>query len=308
MVTPNPTIDVSEWEVIGLEPLGSKPHKTWLRSSDDDRKWLFKPRTMQLETDREFPKGDDWAEKVSAEVARALEIPAADVELAEREGDPGIVSADVSGERDLVLGNVVLYEQDPDYDHTQRHGVAGYTVEAIFSSLRAHNVVPAGTVQDIDACSVFAGYLLLDALVANTDRHHENWGILVDPAGTSPPVLAPTFDHASSLGFQLSDDERSERLATRDRNRTVEAYAGRGRSRHFAGNPTLVELAVEAVSACGPDVEALYAERVQRVGTTLEEVVAAIPPIRMSHPSRIFAVRLLLENRRRLLDGLASAR
>lgn len=41
---------------------------------------------------------------------------------------------------------------------------------------------------------------MLDALVANLDRHHENWGIVVDPSGLLPTELAPTFDHASSLG------------------------------------------------------------------------------------------------------------
>ena len=29
---------------------------------------------------------------------------------------------------------------------------------------------------------VFAGYLLLDALIGNTDRHHENWAVMVPRA------------------------------------------------------------------------------------------------------------------------------
>lgn len=43
-------------------------------------------------------------------------------------------------------------------------------------------------------------------MIGNVDRHHENWGILrkrVD--GEWYGRLAPTFDHASSLGRELVD-------------------------------------------------------------------------------------------------------
>jgi hypothetical protein len=81
---------------------------------------------------------------------------------------------------------------------------------------------------------VFASYLVLDALIGNTDRHHMNWGVLDDPG--SPRVLAPTFDHASSLGFLLSDEQRNLRLDTTDPRQTVEAYASRSEQllRRFA--------------------------------------------------------------------------
>lgn len=105
----------------------------------------------------------------------------------------------------------------------------------------------------------------MSILVANTDRHHENWALLL--TDDRSPQLAPSFDHASSLGFQLSDDERQDRLDTTDSGRTVEAFARRGRSRHFAGSPSLVGLAA-----------------------------------RMSQSARTFGVRLMTENRRRLLD------
>ena len=52
----------------------------------------------------------------------------------------------------------------------------------------------------------FASYLLLDAIIGNTDRHHENWGILRKRVGNRwQGMLAPTFDHASSLGRELVD-------------------------------------------------------------------------------------------------------
>jgi hypothetical protein len=52
----------------------------------------------------------------------------------------------------------------------------------------------------------FAEYVVLDAIIGNTDRHHENWGVLRRHLGTRwVSRLAPTFDHASSLGRELVD-------------------------------------------------------------------------------------------------------
>ncbi len=312
-MTRYPDIDADGWEILGSEQMGSKPDKVWLRPPrggpmPHDRSWLFKPTTRQRERDREYLKGDDWAEKISAEIAVALGLPAAPVELATHGGIQGILSGDISRGLYLVLGNEILYGHDADYDRHRRRGVPGYGVEAIFGALRALQVVaPAGATLG-DACRVFGGYLLLDALVANTDRHHENWGILVDPSGDAAPQLAPTFDHASCLGFQLSDDEREERIGTRDAGRSVTAFANRGRSRHFAGSPGLVELALSAVSRSSDDAARVLGAAVEGIDEArLEQLVAGVPGDRMSLPARIFSLRLMTENRRRLLDGLYSA-
>jgi len=46
-------------------------------------------------------------------------------------------------------------------------------------------------------------------------------------------MLAPTFDHASSLGRSETDANRSKRLITQDRGGSVEAYVARARSGFF---------------------------------------------------------------------------
>jgi len=302
------SVDVSGWEVINLEPQGSKPDKLWLRAPHDGpvtgRDWLFKPRTVQREVRREFFKGDDWAEKLAAEVAAKLGVAAAQVELARRGDQLGIISRSVSQGRALVLGNQVLSSRNPEYDPDRRGSVPGYTAAAVLGALQELEALPPAGGLAEDACSAFAGYLSLDALIANTDRHHENWGVLTAAPGVQV-ALAASFDHASSFGFQLSDEEREERLSTRDKGRDVKAFAEKGRSRYFAGTPTLLELAKSALSLCDKSAVGGYRRRLEALDEeAVNSLVRAVPADRMTHPCRKFCVRLMDINRRRLLDEL----
>ncbi|MGG3845345.1 HipA domain-containing protein [Aeribacillus composti] len=44
---------------------------------------------------------------------------------------------------------------------------------------------------------------IFDALIANQDRHCDNWGIIVYRAGYQ---LAPIYDNGASLGYQLQEE------------------------------------------------------------------------------------------------------
>jgi hypothetical protein len=82
------------------EQLGSKP-KFWVLLND--RRWLFKEARPGT--------GEDWAEKVAADVAKAIDVRAATVELAEYAGRRGCLSlnfVDVQAGQALVHGNEIL--------------------------------------------------------------------------------------------------------------------------------------------------------------------------------------------------------
>lgn len=71
---------------------------------------------------------------------------------------------------------------------------------------------------------------MLDALVCNTDRHHENWALSVtfneqEEVSVRNVELAPTYDHASSPGRELSDAGKIEILNDKQR---FSAYIKRG--------------------------------------------------------------------------------
>jgi len=68
---------------------------------------------------------------------------------------------------------------------------------------------------------------LFDAWIANQDRHHENWGIITHKQCIH---LAPTFDHAASLGQNELDKKRKELLTTQDFGRHIKNYVTKARS------------------------------------------------------------------------------
>jgi hypothetical protein len=201
------------------EPMGSRP-KGWFER--DGQRWLFKATRPG--------QGEDWAEVLASDLAEALGLPHADYQLARFGGERGVVSPTFHPEGfDLVHGNELLQRLDPTYPQdgrrfirTQKHTIArvASALESIGAELPMDWDPPAGITT---AAQVFAGYLLLDAWIGNTDRHHENWAVLLRRSDRSVH-LVPTFDHAASLGAHELDDVRAERLATRDAGRTVAAY------------------------------------------------------------------------------------
>lgn len=284
------------------EPLGTK-QKFWYEGG----RFLFK----QIR----HGTGEDWAEKVCAELARRLRLPHAEYDLAQWERDDGYVRGVRSRNfcpqgAALTFGNELLAEADPDYagKAESKYRVPAHTVQRVIFNLRNRNPAlplgwsPPSFVRDV--VDTFIGYLFLDALVGNTDRHHENWGIIRLPDGVMH--LAPTFDHASSLGRNLLDEERDERLQTKDQNRTVEAFANRAASalyRAETDSKPLAPLYAFFEAARWNHSAALGWLGVLEAFTDGETaiIIRDVPPERISDTAARFAHRLISVNRKNLL-------
>jgi len=206
-----------------LEQMGTKA-KEWY--------WDIENRQVLFKVGRPGT-GENWAEKVCCEICRALDIPHAEYELASWKGRDGVISPTfVPNNGRLVHGNELLAKIYPDYEETVTYNSSQHLIQRIRPVLRATEIgVPIGwdKPQVIEnALDVFISYIMLDALVSNQDRHHENWGLIVSPEYGLR--LAPTFDHASSLGRNEKDEKRIARLETNDRGQSVEHYCNRARS------------------------------------------------------------------------------
>jgi hypothetical protein len=304
-----PICKVDQLQAEDIEYLGTK-RKFWFTSGG--QRYLFKAE--------ERGTGEDWAEKVVCELARCLGIPHVEYELAHQfEGQtpiqPGVICPSFAPRPlALVMGNQLLLRRDPAYpaEAAKKYGIREYTVDAVAEVVAAlrppaeawMRVTPAGVTT---ALGVFIGYMMLDAWVANQDRHHQNWGAILHEGMLR---LSPTYDHGASMARNLRDEDRKSRLETRDRNRTVEHFAGKARSGFYAtpkDDKTLFAL----------DAFRHFAERdiaaariwLGKLGEISEiavnTILAEVPPQRMSPITREFTLELLMINQRRLLECLS---
>ncbi len=287
-----------------VETLGSKP-KFWFREGES--RLLFKADDRGT--------GEDWAEVVACHLCHLLGLPHVEYELAaEYDGEqrirPGVVCANMApASVALVLGNELLLALDPEYPRVQRFRVRQHTVEAVMDIVAAlappQEAWLSGTPVGVQsALDVFAGYVMLDAWIANQDRHHENWGALRDGSAMH---LAPTFDHGAALARNLLDAEREERLTTKDRNRTVAAFAQRGRSAFYgsAADPRPLGLreAFLAFAERVPGAAAAWREQLRGVNReAVSGILERVPAERMTEICKRFTMELLLTNQQRVLE------
>jgi hypothetical protein len=304
-----PIIPVPDDAADSTEQLGTKP-KFWFRD-DDGQRYLFKQGRPGT--------GENWAEKVSAKLCELLGIPHAQYDLAVWRDQVGVVSPSfVPEDCRLVLGNELLARLVKRYAETRYYQQAGHTIGRVFAVLRNPAVqAPAAWEADAairSAAHVFVGYLMLDALVGNTDRHHENWGLIVGPSDQGPETrLAPTFDHASSLGRNESDQQMLRRMNTKDPQFSVAAYTGRARSALYRSprdiRPLTTFDAFSEAYRLFPKVAVAWVARLRRLGDeNVRAIVEQVPPTFISTVAREFAMQVVAGNARRLCRVVGTAK
>lgn len=306
-----PICQIDRLQAEDIEYLGTK-RKFWFTL--EGVRYLFKAE--------ERGTGEDWAEKIVCELARELGLPHVEYDLAhENEGrtpiQPGVICPRfVTRPQSFEMGNQLLVQRDPAYpsDERARYGIREYTVEAVAPVIDELDLPDPEWMRNapdgiVTAPDVFAGYLLLDALVANQDRHHQNWGAIRDGDLLR---LGPTYDHGASLARNLTDEERKDRLKTKDKNRTVAFFAARAASAFYgdaADKKTLSALEVFRRFAQYALVGAnLWLERLRTVTPeTVNALLNEVPPQRMSPITREFTFELLMINQERLLEPTTNA-
>lgn len=300
---PFPILEIPDDAPEKDEPAGTKT-EFWFRH--DGRRGLFKRR-------RRANSGEDWAEKIAAELAVLLGIPAAAYDLAIHLGAIGVVSwSIVDPERQaLILGNEVLagairaYPLAPSPKEGRQ--VKQHTVRHLLAVCRLVGVPPtlAEAPELRTGADVAVGYLLFDTWIGNIDRHHQNWGWVVGPERA---YLAPSFDHGASLGHALSDREREKRLKGRDPEYSVATFLRQGRSKFWGssgpGGWLQPKAAFEQAKALRPEAARYWQARLRGVsGSQVDEIIGRIPQGRMSARASEFCRRMLMESRRQVEDA-----
>ncbi len=298
-----PIVRVDRNKAETFEQLGTKP-KLWFQNGD--RRVLFKAE--------ERGTGEDWAEKVACELCDLLGIPHVRYELAFEivEEKPGVVCDSFAPSTPaLAHGNQLMLARDPRYPKgdERKYKVREHTVPAVAEVVRSMKPPPSNWMTRVpegvaSALDVFAGYTMLDAWIANQDRHHQNWGAIRDDDGTLH--LAPTFDHGASLARNLTDKERQGRLTTKDKLRQIGPFARRAISAFYADSgekPLSTVAAWRAFAALVPPAAAAWLDRLRAIErATVAAILDQVPADRMSPVCREFTLGLAEENRKRLLN------
>lgn len=231
------TVDVSNYISAGPEQVGNKPKRWFSLRGTEGIRALFKeqrPNTVEAAT-----------EKICAELAYLLNLPSPLTLLAYDSDRYGILSvaffmpradesADFASKRKPnrksnafrefndereILGSAVLRGAFAEYIEN-KHAQDNYTVKNIFHALRYFELSEAEV-------GTMIQYLIFDAYIGNTDRHHDNWSLIASGGKNKSVHLAPTFDHGPSLGGTMTIERRRTLIKNRS---LMEKYYRNGRS------------------------------------------------------------------------------
>lgn len=211
---PGSPIDVADWSVdeeFGIHPVGSKPKKMLIAPDNLDRPFIIPGHSYLFKSATGWREQQIWSEVIAYRLSRLLSLPV----------PPAFIAFD---SRTGVTGVLVEFffgypgEQSP---ARLVHGVD--VISSIFQSKvvgKPHTVLSNSKVTRIILGQAFGidwwvATYAFDALIANTDRHTENWGFLVrrTPEGDTTYEIAPIYDNGTSLGFQFGDDQLEARTS-----------------------------------------------------------------------------------------------
>lgn len=301
------------WDISGLTPdlseqMGTK-EKYWFWVPTNHWYWDSNGNRFLFKAGRENT-GENWAEKIAAELCDLLGLPHASYELANYHELKGVVTPSFVKDRArFVPGNELLVVADRGYEITKRYRQVQHTLRFVATLLQSEKYkLPDGLKPTTDvnrAIDVYVGYLMLDAWIANTDRHHENWGLIFNFIDGSLS-LSPTFDHASSLGRIERDEQKRIRLETKDKPRSIERYSERARSALYltrsSNRPMLTIDAFKAIANIRPKAALFWQNKLKEILVSDTVTIINKIPVRiMSETSREFTIRLLELNRERIL-------
>jgi len=316
-----PIYDISDVDPIDYEQMGTKS-KFWYKDEKGDL-YLFKATLTTDKAGKNIQRyGEDWAEKIACEIAKLLNIPAADYELAIFGEQAGIITKNfVRSNENMLYGNSIISHLEDIIVKNEYFPITEAKVEVDSkTSNESHNApnifvclenfvknkpLNWNSLPNIKtAKDVFVGYLMFDTLISNQDRHNENWGMIY--ASKTHTYLAPSFDHAASLGRNESDDKRLVRLKTTDKGQSIASYVNKAKSQivhHESGKRLSTILAFEMFGRCfALDAALSWIEQLKMIDNEqLKSIVWNIPDSIISETSKQFAYNIILENKNRIL-------
>jgi hypothetical protein len=216
-------VDVSTWKRDDENPIfpgGSQPKQLMICPDPPPTPQLIGGRGYILKVPIPWKANQVWSELIASEFGRAIGVPVPRC----------FVSQADTGE----LGALVeFFYEYPHKGGSHQRFIHGSDILQRFivnkklgkpHSIRI-NLRVCRRYGVSDAVQWWAKTLAFDALIGNTDRHPDNWGLLVSRTGSDLQYgLSPAFDNGTSLGYELPESKIAQAWSpTR-----IETYVSRG--------------------------------------------------------------------------------
>lgn len=178
--------DIAEWKRDYLAQASGTRNKFWINAPEE----IFEGKTFLFKESKTV-LGELWAEKIAAEIGKLLSLNMMHVQFARNNETYGVIMENfVPRGCQLEDGGTLLSKTIPSF---KVDSVENYTIENIMIEVERFGMEK----QFIELC-------LFDALIASTDRHCENWGIVYDGVRYQ---FASIYDNGGALGFNVHDDK-----------------------------------------------------------------------------------------------------
>lgn len=184
--------DFSFWEEYeGASEGSGRSEKIWLQNPDTGQIGLFKFK-------KDIGTTDHVSECIAYEIAQLLEIPCAKFELGMYCGREGSMSYNIveNSRQILVEGIYFITLIYPEYNSERFVDVATnrrYSIEMIKKAIEQFVPIEG-----------FLKMLMFDYLIGNSDRHQNNWAILIKD---DEKQWAPLYDNSSSLCAYVPEEQ-----------------------------------------------------------------------------------------------------
>ncbi|MBE0508678.1 MAG: hypothetical protein IBX50_18500 [Marinospirillum sp.] len=236
---PDQVIDIKDWEVhrdYEVFPVGAREKS--LRVCPDNppfdfclpgHRYLFK-ESIKSAKHQDQPRYPDqyWAELIAFRIGKmmGLRLPPVFVAIDSTRNEPGTLNEwfmgySNKGDERFLSGGDYMQRRIPSYDREKgkQHNLT--------TIIELSRVLQRARWLNQDWLHYWGLCLCFDALIGNTDRHQENWGLIWEESELKARVrFTPYFDNGTSLGHELLP-EKMQRMI-HDHNE-LNAYLRRGR-------------------------------------------------------------------------------
>lgn len=234
---PHQIIDIADWPIHGdyeVFPVGARDKSLRVCPTPapysfclPGHKYLFKEAIKSVR-DPNQPRHPDqyWAEVIAFRIGRLMGIPVPPAFVAYNSitGEPGTIiewfigynrgiSERYSAGGDHMQAMIEGYDRKKGREHN---------LEAIVKLCRSLSIKGQLSHSWREYWGLCLGF---DAVIGNTDRHQENWGLIWDDEERGVR-LSPYFDNGTSLGHELNSHKMAHYMKDR---RALDAYINRGK-------------------------------------------------------------------------------